>query len=642
MMKRYKIYLFAAIMGITACSSDEESFMPDATLEIKGIQATIDTDDASMVLTRATDETDKAANKFKIGRSVFAANDKIVFTTIRRTAGALQPFTYSNIHYLTEDGSSWERTPNGTTIDPEQIYWTDGSSPHTFIGYSLPQGYYWEKKMEDGGIDTYAGELGYNKEVIDYTIGNDALVAEDLLVIYSENTQAESDGLSTKVMFSHALSNVRVVVNIKNFAATASAVDTEVSVSDMMIYNQPVRYTWGADSESLTVVDFGASGQTTKDIKLWCPAPAGEGTGLSKTFTFYGLTTPQNDIFHQIRGNANPLQFSFKVTYPDAMNPSNVVEKVYHGSFEKVDFVSGKQTTLNISLNHKNEEMFTDVEYRDWNFVSTPDLGELRKKSTFMTMGIKDVTVHAANLSIDDATWLYGPDNDVKDIYGHSGDTEADAYVIKSAAQLLSLAKEVNEGAMDFEKKFIRLDADITMQKSTTDTGNVWQGIGTSDHPFQGTFLGGDRFINRLSGSGLFGNLGDSACVEQLQITTVGSIQGGALAVSNAGIIGGCRVVDDITTDGGALVGTNTGTVHACYCTGDIIGGSDNLIGSGEGEVVGCYIAREITSFTDDALNSKVKELNGALTEWYSADFKHTKYQFSHVPANYPVVQPLH
>ena len=58
--------------------------------------------------------------------------------------------------------------------DPEKIYWTDGAYAHTFIGYSLPaEDYHWET---DNGNGTYAGELGYGKEVIDFTAGNDEIM----------------------------------------------------------------------------------------------------------------------------------------------------------------------------------------------------------------------------------------------------------------------------------------------------------------------------------------------------------------------------------------------------------------------------------------------------------------------------------
>jgi hypothetical protein len=513
-MKAYKIILLAIMAFVSACSNDDDVTAYQDALEIKGVQAIIDNE---VPTTRSASEKTETA----VGRTTFITGDHIVFTTIKRTESPLASFTYSDIRYYYTDKKSWKRTEGNL---PEKIYWTDGASAHTFIGYSLPaEDYHWV----DNGNGTYSGELGYEKEVIDFTAGNDEIQKEDLLLDYNIKTVAETGGLSTKVSFTHALSCVRVEVNISNFASSASAVDTKVGVSNMILLNQPTKFTWGGNSNKLKVLDF--EDQTTKNIKLWCPVPAGEGTGQSKTFTFYGLTTPQDDTFHNINGNDLPLMFSFTVTYPNPLNPDETLTKTYKGSFSQlVNFHSGMCTTLNISLNHKDEQMYMGVEYNDWNYVATPDLGELRKKSTFMDIN-STVTIHTDDeATVYDATWLYLDGTQLKDIYGNDG-TPANPYRITSASQLLSFAKEVKAG-VDFKDKFIRLDADITMQASTAktsaedSTSNVkpveWIGIGDADHAFNGTFLGGDRYINRLNGNPLFAKLGPAALVEQLHITS--------------------------------------------------------------------------------------------------------------------------
>ena len=647
-MKRYHILIFALMALLSACNTNDEVLHPqyDEALEIKGIQVGITGAEAALTRAATVDPL-----KVSLGRTKFVANDSIVFTTIMRTDTPLDSFTYSNIHYV-YSGSSWDRASNGTTKDPEKIYWTDGHNTHTFIGYCVPSGYHWEAVANSTGSDTYASELGYGKDAITYG-SKDAIEKEDPLILYSDSTKADAGGLTTTVYFNHALSGVRVVVNIKDFAASATSLDTLVTVSGFKLLAQPCKYTWGANSMTdVTALDFG-DGQTTKDITLWCAEPKGEGKAQSKTFTFYGLTTPQDATFHGVTANSDKyLQFQFTVKYPDADNTTTLT-KTYRGKFSKlVNFQSGKCTTLNISLNHQNEQMFTKVTYDDWDFVATPDLGELRKKSTFMDID-SQVTIHSdANATIDDATWLYKDENKVvKDIYGNDG-SAASPYLIKSASQLLSFAKEVKNNNT-FGNKYVRLDADITMQKSSDKTSvedttsNVsavsWIGIGDADHPFQGTFLGGDRYINRLSGSPLFVNLGEKACVEQLYITAIGEVSTGALAGTNAGIIGGCKVIDDVTLSGttaGALVGTNssTGTIHACYYTGE-----GNLIGTDSGTTKGCYQANQLTSLTNSALSTLVTTLNTNLTTWYSdtsnsGKFK-SKFQFTYTIGNYPTVQ---
>ena len=636
-MKPYKILFLSMMALLAACSSDEDVFSTnDDALEMKGIRVAIAGEDASITRAATVDPL-----KVSVGRTQFVNDDEIVFTTIKRTKSPLDAFTYSDIHYK-YNGTNWERTSNGTNDpkkDPEKIYWTDGNNDHTFIAYNLPDGYHWETAVNGTGSDTYAGELSYGATSIVYS-SNEDIKKEDPLILYSDTTKADNGGLTTTVYFTHALSNVRVVVNIKDFAASASAVDTLVKVSNMVLHDQPCLYTWGASSkDDVTALDFNADQQKKKDITLWCPQPNGEGKAQSKTFTFYGLTTPQNAEFHKINGNKQPLKFSFEVEYPDAMDPTQSVKKTYQGEFgDTVHFNPGVCTTLNISLNHQNERMYMDVEYSDWNFVATPDLGALRKKSTFMDIN-STVTIHSdANATIDDATWLYQKDGALLDIYGNNGDSRQTPYRITSASQLLSFAKEVKAG-VDFKDKFIRLDADITMQASTAKTSaEEWIGIGDADHAFNGTFLGGDRYINRLNGSPLFASLGKDACIEQLHITSIGSITGGgALADSNEGVIGGCKVIDDVNTTGGALVGSNSGIIYASYCTGE--DGTTTLVGSNSGQAVGCYQSTDFTSLDESNLKKLVDTLNGDLDSLYVKQATLTQYKYIYSAGSYPTVQ---
>ena len=654
-MKAYKIlYILGVTVLLTACS--REKFFTADDFEIRGIEAVIDVNSG---VTRAANES-----TVQVGRSLFAADDKIVFTTIKRTSKPLEAFTYGNIRYYYYEGKSWERTDGNL---PEKIYWTDGVSPHTFIGYSLPSSdYHWTDNM-DG---TYAGELGYGVQELDFTAGNEAIKPHDLLLNYNTATVAETGGLSTKVTFNHALSNVCVVVNIKNFAASSSAVDTKVSVSDMVLKAQPALFTWGGDSRKLKVLDLDNDQQIKKDILMWCPKPQGEGSAQSKTFSFYALTTPQDELFHSINGNDEPLGFSFTVTYPDPMDPTGTpLVKTYSGSFTKtVNFQSGMCTTLNISLNHKDEQMFMGVEYNDWNYVSTPDLGELRKKSTFMDITSPVTTHDMAAATADDATWLYRDGDRILDIYGNDGSIEH-PYRIASSLQMLSFAKEVAAG-FSFVGRYVKQDADITMQSGINKTNvedaesNVspvnWIGIGDDTHPFQGTYLGGNRFVNRLCGKPLFAKLGEDAYVKQVQITTIGTITGGgALAETNAGMIGGCRIVDDVTVSGGAIAGTNSGVIYACSHIG-VTTGTAGLVGSNTGNIIGCYQAGDVvggTAFSIAATGSGTvscpapaslyeiqqesfcESLNTALDSWYADHTGVTQFRFVHSTANYPVAE---
>lgn len=635
-MKLHKfLSLTVALSLLVACNTNDEALVPDEALQINGITATLS----------STQAATRAETTLGVGRTAFADGDVIVFTTIKRTKYSLENFTYGNIQY-SYNGSGWARSSNGTTNDPEKIYWSDVTSAHTFTGYCLPSSsYYWQTVTTDN-IVTYKGELGYGvdaKGTIDFSTGNESIINEDLLVSHSKNVKPETGGASAQVDFKHALSNVCVVVNVTGFAT--NSLDKKVDVTDMVILNQPCVFTWGADTTTLSTFNVtDTSNNKIKNIKLLRKSVSGENE--DKTFVFYGLTTPQNADYRKINGNSDKLSFKFTVTYPNAIDTTQTDTHTYQGTVsDEVLFNSGKCTTINVSLNHKNEKMLVDVNYTDWNYVSTPDLGELRKKSTYMTLTKDDVKIHSTNgVTIDNATWLYTNGNEVYDVYGNDGNTAATAYRITSAAQMLAFAQEVNN-AYTFKDKYVRLDADITMQKSATATGYSWIGIGDANDAnkvFQGTFLGGDRYINRLSGSPLFVNLGEKACVEQLYITAIGEVSTGVLAGTNAGIIGGCKVIDDVTfADGstaGALVGSSTGTIHACYYTGE-----GNLIGTDSGTTIGCYQANQLTSLTNSALSTLISTLNTNLTTWYSdtsnsGKFK-TKFQYTYTIGNYPTVE---
>ena len=184
-----------------------------------------------------------------------------------------------------------------------------------------------------------------------------------------------------------------------------------------------------------------------------------------------------------------------------------------------------------------------------------------------------------------------------------------------------------------------------TKEEGNTSGKNAvkWIGIGDETFVFNGTFLGGDRFINRLYGNPLFINLGENACVEQLFISPIGTIDGsGALSETNAGVIAACKVIDDVTTTGGALVGTNSGTIYACYNTGDAtkkVGETTEsalLVGNNTGTIYGCYQVNKITTTIEELVTT----LNNELDNWYNLTTYpgYTKYQYVYSAGSYPTV----
>lgn len=588
-----------------------------------------------------------------VGRGIVVENssdkdlesgDKIRLTLIKRTDQPLTKFTYTDVDFLNTAGS-WDRTSD----TDHRVYWSDAEHAHTFIGYSLPNDAFaskWiEKKSGDGTLSTFYSCIGdplksNTQEIIDFSSvfdtdgnetisGNTKIKAEDLLLTHDTKKTAETGGSVAKLYFHHALANVRVIVDIRGFAATSDALDTHTRVSDLVLKNMPMMYKWkqmSFEAEPLTTVDAsklptGWSNDLKKDIKTWMPHPEGVGETVERTFTFYALAVP----------GSTDLVMPFKVTYPKPLNPTELITKDYEATINNVVLKAGFCTTINISLNHSNEDMTVGATYIDWEFIESPDQGTLRKNSVFLdnTDRSKITIVGDALATADDAIWLYNelkadgtPKTDangkqiIKDIYGHTGDTEADAYQISTAQQLLSFAYEVSgtgrakengstlEGAMDFTGKYVKLDADIYLQAKRTSDNLDWIGIGDADHPFNGIFIGGGRIISRMKGSSLFVSLGANAVVDLLTIQDVLSVgsHSGALADVNNGKIIGCNIEGNVTSTSsnliGAIVGTNNGTIETCYHIGDIQGAGAvaGLVGQNAGSMTACYNAGAIST----------------------------------------------
>lgn len=593
-----------------------------------------------------------------IGRKDFANGDKLVFTTIMRTNSPIEAYTYAGIVW-NRTGGGWNRDKNDG--QPENIYWSDGESGHTFTAYSLPVGdFAWEEK---GGY--YFGKLGNfttdDATAIDYcsTFGSDFSIApadsgsiklrrDDLVLSHKTDLVADPGGSIATVRFNHALSFVYIKVNINGFAASSIAEDIKSRVHDMEILSQPIYYKWNKASSAAEPLsgsesekpDWITDAAATKTLKACIFNPKGQNNNQYKEFIFTSLAVPTTEA-------GRTMQMRFKVTYPDPLRPNTAtVTKTYVAKLNDVKLYAGKRTQINITLHHTDETMTVGAEYHDWEFVSTPDNSNLTKKSTFLSYVSRDsVTIHTdPKATEDDATWLYykrdtngviqkdANGNDIiLDVYGNDG-TEEKPYIIATADQLLSFAYEVKgtggRGAgFDFSGKCVKLDAAITMQPKlttqATDANAVhWIGIGDNEgdngHVFNGKFLGYSRQLSGLLGKPLFIKTGADAFVEHISLKNVLRVDGGGAAVeTNGGILGACIIEGDViytSTTGtetycGSLAAVNEETGHILSCVHigkvqgpDYVGG---LVGLNKGHIVASYHTGYVISDSRD--NSKVR-----------------------------------
>ena len=629
-MKKTISYIICAL-SLVACGDDGDLVLPNTqdVVPLAGIDAEV----YSGASTRAP-ALDKDNH---VGRSVFVNDDQMVLTSIKRTTNPVKKFSYKDIvyDYLVEEGQtsgSWNRNENEgrTEADPNtvplRIYWTDAASAHTYIGYSLPKPIDTFSWTETDG--TYTGKLrsanpttGETQATfIDHTT-NENIIQDDLLLTYDNAKLAEPGGSVAKFYFYHALANVRVIVNISGFSASDQHDDVKSNVHDMVLKEMPIEYQWDQTSAGVTV----SSNSPTMDTHMWIPREDGTGTGVGKQFTFYALAVPRTEVTQAI---------SFKVTYPNPMKPDNdKLTNTYTTSISDIEYRAGFCTTINITLNHQNEDITVGAEYMDWQYVETPDQSELKKNSTMLTSEMLDRSNYTlfgdVKANADDATWLYIDESSSKivDIYGNDG-SPTNPFVIATAQQLVAFANEVKgtgrsavtyknlagtettlaaEASFDFTDYYVKLDADIVLQPELMPTAPVtWCGIGDDAHAFNGKFLGGKRTIRSLYGSPFFYKLGPKAVVEQLNIMDVIEVDGrGTIANESSGLIAAVFANGPIRQKepevkaiySGSLVGTvaTGGAVISCAHFGDVeawaegegvIGG---LVGYNQGLLLACY-----------------------------------------------------
>ena len=666
-MKNLSIHIlaFAISMAIcVACSNDSDENVSTQNVKVlTGINADIYGTDAA--ITRASNTTEK--EPIYVGRLAFVGGDKIVMTSFQRTDNPISDFTYNDIRWKKggnegETEGGWNRDNDDSENNEKKIYWSDAENYHTVVGYSIPQEMPAEtwSKTADESVNNYEGQLTLSDNKVNYS-SKDDLTKDDVVLTYSKEIKSDATGIAT-IYFQHALSCLTVDVNIQGFAATpgmgAEEKDNASRVKDLIILKQPYKYMWKQTSDSVETIE---NDESKADITAFTNNSDGEGSGNGRRFFFHALAVP---------GLRDAITIKFDVTYPDPLKPTTTITNTYKATAKNVFFLAGKRTTIKINLNHENEKITVGAIYDDWVFKDTPDQGNLDKNSTYLaSTESKSVKLHnEQGLTIDDATWLYMDGENIKDIYGNDGKKDK-PYTISTANQLLAFAYEVNKGVMSFDGKYVRLDASIHMQPTTSSTNVEWIGIGSEDHPFDGNFDGGLRDISYLKGKSLFGSISTNAIVEGLSLSRmIGTTDGGSIACVNNGTVYGCMVKGDVsgTTNAGGICATNNGTIMACAHIGDVTTTNETdtkaggMAGENSGTILASYFAGNLTASTtspqcyfnsdlypptsekkwakptiDMIMQAFVDDLNFEITDSRTKQ-NLRKYQFIYQPSEYP------
>ncbi len=158
---------------------------------------------------------------------------------------------------------------------------------------------------------------------------------------------------------------------------------------------------------------------------------------------------------------------------------------------------------------------------------------------------------------------------------------------VGTVAEFQSFANSVNKGD-NYNGITVTLTAKINLD------GVNWTPIGTSAHPFNGTFDGQGHTISNLTVTatdlyaGLFGRVGSTGIVKNVNISS------GTIAVSTD--------PGELASYHGAIVGLNEGTVIGCFNSALVNGYSyihariGGIVGENQGSIQNCYNTGEVYS----------------------------------------------
>ena len=404
--------IYIAIMSIFAlcsCNDTNELITPESNpIEIKSFQAGI----LSAPASRATITSDNLGTAIGRGTYNSATNtinfdndkDQIVITTFQRTNNPVKRYSYHNLILNYQGNGSWERPMEGETPtdrNEKTLFWTDATSTNQLIAYSIPVSdtFDWKVKIDDeSSINYYYGSLGdITKETIDFSDnekGVQLMNNEDLLLVKNDTLTPSDNGAKAILHFRHALSCVRVNVNLKDYLANGG--DKNTTISNLRVLNQPVFYRWDqgdagvralttdTDNEFIKKNYNGMEMTLRKPVKFYNYNSASADADKEKTFSFYGLLVPQDQQYYKA-AEKEPLNIEFMAHYADA-ETGEPVSKLYHSTFNNVLLKPGFITILNIDLNHNGEIISYNVDYVDWSPSSITNQMELEKRDDTFDM----------------------------------------------------------------------------------------------------------------------------------------------------------------------------------------------------------------------------------------------------------------
>lgn len=208
--------------------------------------------------------------------------------------------------------------------------------------------------------------------------------------------------------------------------------------------------------------------------------------------------------------------------------------------------------------------------------------------------------------------------------------SKATPYKINSTTIFNYYAYQINQNVPGFNNtEHFKLANDITLPSG-------WTPMGTTDHPFKGTFDGDNHTVSlslkadaKQAQAGLFGTIDGGATVRKVAVNVVADgitstasgaeSKAGAIAAINKGTIDQCYVSGEgfvLSSDGtnrhaGGIAGDNSGTISNCYnlIPVKVNDSSDSYLGGIAGHNTGtieyCFATEEV-SIAADAVVSRL------------------------------------
>jgi len=241
----------------------------------------------------------------------------------------------------------------------------------------------------------------------------------------------------------------------------------------------------------------------------------------------------------------------------DNENPTAI--QTYHASGNNYEALTAPQTVA-------KGEPFIRVELGGGNFYFRPQNDVVLEAGNRYTYTVK---VNATGLTLEGCTiggWTDGG--------GESGTAEDLGYFIQDDG---SYTVYTANGLLAWnETAQSDLSLNCTLTENINLTGKEWTPVGNSFQTYNGTFDGQGYSITGLNASSLFGGIGESATVKNLQLVDVKlNESGGATAgivVNNYGTIMACSMTGEISaysyTSG--IANFNLGTIVACWFSGTL------------------------------------------------------------------------